>query len=587
MVEKSQIGNWMNRHVTSIHQLMPIEDALQLLEKLDKTELPVTEEGCFIGVFRLHTCIQMVRNGLSFENPVQFVMDREGNSINRNVLMKDVIGVPSYITQGEERLLVGELTEKELPAYHQYLSRALEKSEERVKWYELVFDTAYEGLTVVDEKGVIQLFNQAYSRYVGVPREKAIGHHAEEIIDNTRLPVVLKTGVPERSQAHRLQGQNLVVHRIPIWRDNEVVGAAGILVYEGVSEIYQVIQQMEQLEGKRSLSKIKLASPNFNPNNQMNFENILGKSPIISETKKMARKAARSKATILLTGESGVGKEQFAKAIHYASEAHKGDFVSVNCAAIPDGLLESELFGYAKGAYTGADVNGKQGKFELAHGGTLFLDEIGDMPLLMQAKILRVLQERKVERVGGNLQIPVDFRLITATNKDLKQMVAVGEFREDLYYRLYVIPIKIPPLRERKEDIPIISSHRLQQLSETYGGKLKTIDQRILQMMNQFNWPGNVRELMNVLERLFVLSDSDHITTEDLPEIFLSELQNSQALVEKIQRKNNTLEDEIRNERESIELTLEQVKGNKTEAAKLLGISRATLYNKLSRLAID
>ncbi|WP_087972367.1 sigma 54-interacting transcriptional regulator [Oceanobacillus rekensis] len=587
MMEKVQVGNWMNRHVTSINQLMSIEDALQLLEELNKTELPVTEDGCFIGVFRLHACIQKVRDGLSFENPVQFVMDRTCTSINQNDQMKDVAHVPSYIIQGEERLLVGELTEKELLAYHQDLHSVLEKAEELVKWYELVFDTAYEGLTVVDENGVIQLFNQAYSRYVGVSREKAIGHHAEEIIDNTRLPVVLKTGVPERSQAHRLQGQNLVVHRIPIWKDNEVIGAAGILIYEGMSEIYQVIQQMEKLEEKRSQSEFKLPSPDFYPDNRTQFENILGNSPIISETKKMARKAARSKATILLTGESGVGKEQFAKAIHYGSEAGKGNFVSVNCAAIPDGLLESELFGYSKGAYTGADMNGKQGKFELAHGGTLFLDEIGDMPLSMQAKILRVLQERKVERVGGNRQIPVDFRLITATNKDLKQMVAAGEFREDLYYRLYVIPIKIPPLRERKEDIPIILSHRIQQLAEIYGGKLKTIDQRILQMMNQYDWPGNVRELMNVLERLFVLSDSDHITIDNLPEILLSEVHNRQTIVGRIQRKNNTLKDEFRDERQSIELTLKQAKGNKTEAAKLLGISRATLYNKLSRLAID
>ncbi|MDY0394997.1 sigma 54-interacting transcriptional regulator [Virgibacillus halophilus] len=238
----------------------------------------------------------------------------------------------------------GEIHTAQLLAYQRFVREELHQTKEKVKWYELGFDTAYEGLTVVDEYGVIQLFNENYSRFVGVSKEEAIGKKAADVIDNTRLPVVLKTGVPERSQAHRLQGQDLVVHRLPIWKNNRIVGAIGVLVYEGVSEIYQVIERMQKLEEKHMPTDENGKPSVAVKSSQVRFEEILGDSPAISKAKKIARKAAKSKATVLITGESGVGKEQFARAIHDAGLTGKHPFISVNCAAIPENLLESELF---------------------------------------------------------------------------------------------------------------------------------------------------------------------------------------------------------------------------------------------------
>jgi len=580
------VEDWMNKKPRTINSRTTIHEALQLLGEANKTALPVAEEGRLIGVLRLKECMEQLSTCLSWlEEPIKKIVPSTFTTVNKGFPMTALIDTPVYIV--EDGQFLGEINNVELLFFQKAMLEELANKKELVKWYELCFDTAYEGLTVVDEHGVIQLFNETYSRFVGVPKEEAIGKRADKVIDNTRLPMVLKTGVPERSQAHQLQGQNLVVHRLPIWKNNEVIGAVGMLVYEGVSEIYQVIERMERLEGietERCLMNNNRKTPYNMDGKHMRFEDILGESLIISETKHIARKAARTKATVLITGDSGVGKEQFARAIHDTGITSQENFVSVNCAAIPDNLLESELFGYAKGAFTGANTEGKIGKFELAHNGTLFLDEIGDMPMAMQVKILRVLQERTVERVGGTTSVPVNFRLIAATNKDLKSMVAKDDFREDLYYRLFVIPIHIPSLKDRKQDIPIIIAHKMQQLADTYGVPEKTIDQQILRLMSEYDWPGNVRELMNILERLFVLTDGDHITMEDLPKSLFAEQRCQQLTLPGNRNKSSDVLNVSREEeRDKIEIALKKANGNKTQAAKLLGISRATLYNKLSR----
>ncbi|PED07381.1 sigma 54-interacting transcriptional regulator [Bacillus pseudomycoides] len=578
------VEKWMQQDFQFVRSNDTITETVKLLIKISKDELPVLDGKQMIGIVKLTDCIQWIQQKSDKSMLVHMIVT---NSINRGSMkttMNELQDIPFYVTTEQDGVLVGIIDKPELFAFQKFLKQQLKESQQLIEWFRLSFDTAYEGIAIVDENGVIQMFNDTYSRFVGVSKEEAIGQLAENVIENTRLPVVLKTGVPERNQVHRLQGQNLVVHRMPIWKQGRVIGAVGMLIHEGISDIYKILERFDQ---KDSAVKPLFSKPK---KKQIRFEDILGESQTISETKKMARKAAGSKASVLITGESGVGKEQFARAIHDTGITKTGPFISVNCAAIPDNLLESELFGYAEGAFTGAKKNGKAGKFELANHGTLFLDEIGDMSLLTQVKILRVLQEREIERIGGTHPIPVDFRLIAATNKDLKQMVREGTFREDLYHRLHVIPIHIPPLRFRKQDIPLIVEEHLQKLCQMYGAKEKTLDKEVLRLMFHYNWPGNVRELINVLERLFALSDDVHIRAKDLPEEFYYRDMEQKKLVPMIQSlpaKQEVMK-MVREEEERglIERVLKEAKGNKSKAAALLGISRATLYNKLSRFKI-
>lgn len=581
------VKKWKNKDVRTLHHVMTIREALHVLREEGRQEMPIVDEGRFIGVLRLEDCLQVLDGAYSLDDDIYRLMRKPYNKVRETALMSSVKQVPVYITEEVSERLLGIVDQPEILAYHQEMERQLAKKRELIKWFELSFETAYEGLAVVDKDGIIRVFNDTYSRFVGISKEDAIGKRADKVIENTRLLTVLKTGIPERSQAHRLQGQDLVVHRLPIWKEGELIGAVGMLVYEGVSEIYQVIERMKQLE-KGEFPLEGTVSRDYKLDDKIRFEDIQGESHLITETKKIARKASNTTASVLITGESGVGKEQFARAIHDMGIKQDGNFVSVNCAAIPSELLESELFGYAEGAFTGARASGKKGKFELAHGGTLFLDEIGDMPLEMQAKILRVLQERKVERVGSNTAIPVDFRLISATNKNLEKLISQGLFREDLYYRLFVIPLEIPPLRERKQDLPLIVSDTMRKLAEMYRVDEKTIDQKVMQIMYKYDWPGNVRELINVLERLFVLSDDNHITVKDVPTSLINASKNELVnLEDKRNQKNEVLNLAIKKEKDEIKLALKKTMGNKTEAAKLLGISRATLYNKISRFSLD
>ncbi|UED70955.1 sigma-54-dependent Fis family transcriptional regulator [Brevibacillus sp. HD3.3A] len=472
--------------------------------------------------------------------------------------------------------------------------KRIQELENSIEWFKVCFDTAYEGITIVDEHGYIRMMNDAYCRFISVRKEDVIGRYVEEVIENTRLPVVLQTGIPERNQAHRLLGQDMVVHRIPIWKENRVIGAVGMLIFEGVSELYQIFDRMQVLHEKIGDSRIVIEAPRPK-NNKVTFDQIIGESEAIAEAKKVARRAAQTSATILLNGESGVGKELFAKAIHSLSPFQNGPLVIVNCASIPENLLESELFGYEEGAFTGSKKDGKPGKFELANKGTLFLDEIGDMPLHMQAKILRVLQEREVERVGGIKSIPVDFRLVAATHHSLEDRVWEGTFRKDLYYRLNVIPIVIPPLAQRRTDIPLLIAAQLQALSKKNNMPPKDIDKEAMSLLINYDWPGNIRELVNTVERLVTLSEDHRIRTSDLPAAFFGGTGFAEAVLPQRDRQAWTPlnqadgggEEEALAEKKRILEALHEVKGNKSKAAKKLGISRATLYNKLSKYQIS
>ncbi len=309
------------------------------------------------------------------------------------------------------------------------------------------------------------------------------------------------------------------------------------------------------------------------------FENIVGSSEKIKEVLDLAGRVAASDATVLITGESGTGKELLAKGIHYNSKRADAPLVAVNCAAIPENLIESELFGHVKGAFTGA-FRDKEGKFELADGGTLFLDEIGDLRIDLQAKILRTLQERQVDRVGGSRLIPVDVRVIAATNRDIEREVKEGNFREDLYYRLSVITLRMPPLRERKDDIPLLVNHFLGKFNrETEAG----IDADALAALRAFGWPGNVRELENVIERASVLKHGNVVMLADLPEKLKKETRGFENIILNLPDEGIALEDL---EKSLIVKALEKHKGNQTHAAEYLGITRPTLIYRMEKYGL-
>jgi Nif-specific regulatory protein len=354
------------------------------------------------------------------------------------------------------------------------------------------------------------------------------------------VPIVIPNIFEEKEFLNKLnrdlkkyKNKKVAFISVPIKIGNRIIGVLGVdKPYTGQETLNEhtkfltmvsvLLGHSIELSSKIHEEKKKLEEEKAYLKNQVKtlisktgMDGIIGRSKKILEIVDMIRSVAPTSATVLLTGESGVGKEVFAKAIHYSSPRKDKPFIKINCAAIPEDLLESELFGYEKGAFTGANTL-KKGKFELAHGGTIFLDEIGDMPLLLQSKLLRVLQEKEVERLGGSKPIKIDVRIIAATNKDLEKMVYEGTFREDLYYRLNVISIHIPPLRERKEDIPSLVYHFLEKFSREYNKNLK-ISEEVIDVFLNYHWPGNVRQLQNTIERMVILAKGDILTKENLP----------------------------------------------------------------------
>lgn len=333
-----------------------------------------------------------------------------------------------------------------------------------------------------------------------------------------------------------------------------------------IDRLHMLIEKA--IENKRLKADNMLLRKQFKET--FSYGNIIGNSIKIKEIIDLISQISTTKATVLILGESGTGKELIANAIHYNSPVAEGPFIKVSCAALAEGILESELFGHEKGAFTGA-LNARKGRFELANGGTLFLDEIGDIPLSLQVKFLRVLQEQEYERVGGTKTLKVDVRIIAATNKRLDEMVKNGEFREDLYYRLRVVTVNMPSLRDRKEDIPLLSLHFLDYFSRKHKKEVTIIPPEVMRLLTVYEWPGNIRELMNCIENMVVMSVGKTLITENIPPYIL-------PLNKRFHESITPLEDI---EREAILNTINAVKGNKTEAAKALGIGLKTLYRKL------
>jgi len=456
------------------------------------------------------------------------------------------------------------------------LNNLIEADRNEMSILKTILELAYDGILVVDTKGYITMISDAYKKFLNIDGDEVIGKHVTEVIENTRMHIVAETGIPEVNDFQEIHGDYMVATRMPYYVDGKIAGAIGKVIFRNVSELHNINKKYSRVE--RELKNLKSEISNLHKA-KYGLDQIITSNDEMLKLKSYVSKLAHAKSSVLILGESGTGKELFAHAIHLSSHRRDCPFVKVNCAAIPDHLLESELFGYDKGSFTGADKNGRIGKFELADQGTIFLDEIGDMPLQMQAKILRVLQEGEVERVGSNSPKQIDVRIIAATNRDLKQMVEEKSFREDLYYRLNVINLVIPPLRERKEDIILLTKHFIDQLNHENHGNVKGVAEKAQMQLNSYDWVGNIRELRNVIERAYnIIEGEEYIQLWHLP----AHINNGKGILT-----GEPLKNLIDNAEKKIILErLIAFKGNKSKTAADLGISRVALHNKLDRYEI-
>ena len=466
------------------------------------------------------------------------------------------------------------------------LKKTLEDTRTSVEVLETILNNTYDGILLVDKKGVITKINRAYLDFLGIREEDAVGKHVTGVVENSRMHIVVETGIAEIGHTQKIHGKEMVVMRLPILKNGEVVGAVGKVMFRDVRELKSLAENLNLIESelkyyKTELQRIKGA--------KYTFENIIGNSEKIRTAKQLAKQAAATDSTVLIYGESGTGKEIFAHAIHNYSCRHFGPFVRVNCGAIPGTLFESELFGYERGAFTGAQKSGKPGKFELANKGTIFLDEIGEIPLDMQVKLLRVLQEREIERVGGTNLIPLDVRVIAASNKPLEELVKEKKFREDLFYRLNIFRVELPPLRESTADIPLIARHLISELNGTLGTAVEGLSAEVIAIFQKYPWPGNIRELRNVLERTVIINRQGEIKKNHLPLYLLQK--EVHVLDDFLQLKADAplkLDMVVREAEKAVILkALEMTNNNKRQAAQLLGIHRSALYQKLNKYGLE
>lgn len=440
-----------------------------------------------------------------------------------------------------------------------------------------VMEATNDAIVYVNKDGYVKMLSAAYAEFLKVNREEAIGKHVREVIENTRMDIVIKTGKPEIAQVQEINGRKMIATRIPVVANGKIIGAVGKVLFKDVDELNSLYMEINKIEKELNLYKDEFKRVN---KAKYALDSIISESKVMEELKEITKRAAKTNSNVLVLGESGTGKELFAHAIHNNSRRIEAPFIKVNCGAIPFELLESELFGYEEGSFTGAKKGGKIGKFKAADGGTIFLDEIGDLPMNMQVKLLRVLQDREIERIGSNYSEKIDVRVIAATNKDLDKMVAEGMFRLDLYYRLNVVSIKIPPLRERKEDIPILSKYLVEKISKAENVRVDKISEDTLEYLKNYDWPGNVRELENILERAINFLETEVIIKPEHLSLKITGITRNKQV-----KSLKSILEEV--EKQSIIDSLIISKGNKTLAANILDISRTSLYEKILKYDID
>ena len=460
---------------------------------------------------------------------------------------------------------------------------AIHEENKRGQRFRAIVENSRDGIISVNKNGYVNIFNSIAEKLLKISAEDVIGKHIDSVLPQLELTDMFNSGIGDMEVIKNIHDNKVMVSNIPIKINDEVVDAISML-----QDVHS-IQRMEE-KIRRDIYTTGLYA-------KYTFKDILGCSKESKEAIRIGKEYAKVNSTILIEGETGTGKEVMAQSIHNYSNQAEGPFVVVNCAALPENLLESELFGYAPGSFTGADKKGKRGLFELAHRGTIFLDEVCEMSPLTQGRLLRVLQEKQVMRIGDNKVIPIDVRVITATNKNLQGLVLEKKFREDLFYRLNILKITIPPLRKKTEDVPCLLEHFIQYYSLKLAKPEITLSEDAIEYLSLYNWPGNIRELRNFVERLMVVAKHTHIELNDIKDKFIVfDNIKSEKIVYQLDNKWTLNKSNIKSEdynslhsseKETIIKALEDNMGVINYTAKALGISRTTLWRKMKKYDLD
>jgi transcriptional regulator with PAS, ATPase and Fis domain len=546
----------------------------------------VTANGKLVGIVTKYSVYRLLLQNPSLDTPLHDIIKKEVITIQKNESLytaKDMLlenNIGHAVVLNEDQTVYGVMAKSNLI---KGFIADIAKSKRLEKILDSALELAYDGVLITDNEGYITTANHGFIQLYGYETiEEVVGKPIYAIAPEIPFKKSLEEDLEVDGEVVEINKKKCVIAQRPIYRDQQKLGAIFKIIFRQINLWKDLFQHMEQLEHEITFYRGELLRITHTNDT---FAHLISCSSTMDQLKKDALIAARSFSTILIIGESGTGKGLLAEGIHNRSE-RSGAFVKVNCAAIPEELLESEFFGYVEGAFTGARKGGKPGKFELADQGTLFLDEIGDMPLSLQAKLLRVLQEQEFERIGDTKTTSVNVRIIAATNKDLERLVREKKFREDLYYRIHVIRLHIPPLRQRMEDIEPLCDHFVRKINTKTSKSILGITPEVIRLLKTHQWPGNVRQLENVLERAFHFSNTGWIETAHLPsELFRTP---DDQIEENISadRDLNRLEMINDTERTAILRALAKVNGNRTKAAGILGLSRSALYQKLKKYNI-
>lgn len=548
------------RENTTLPLVEMVPSGFDILQAIKKT---VSGGADSVGLITYHAYLPIIHEVKSIL-PLR-IIERTFNNVQEleQVLdelqsqgVRDIIGGFLSCTRARLRGMIGHniISENSIKSgvYQAVeVARARNQEIEKAGRWHTILETVHEGVVVTNELEEVLLFNRQAEKIVGLSKAEALGRPASAILPNSRMKSVIISQKAEIDQIQLLGNARILTSRIPITINGKAIGA--VATFRTVDDV----QKAEQKIRRKTLDSGFYATSHF--------EDILGNCDVLAQTIATARRYAKSDASVLIFGETGTGKELFAQSIHNSSARRNMPFVSVNCAALPTNLLESELFGYDDGAFTGARRGGKSGLFELAQGGTIFLDEFAEMPLDIQARLLRVIEERQLIRVGGEKIVNINVRFITATNKNLWEMVRTGSFREDLYYRVNVLSLHLPPLRQRREDIPLLLEHFLLQLRPDFpiADLQKVVRQPVLL---KYDWLGNIRELRNIAERIAVLYNPDIPVARLMSEIGFAELDPYEEITD-----------------EQLLQILKLNAGNRTKTAAMLGIGRTTLWRKMQK----